>query len=100
MVGFEAGPVSDVTVGGRPAKALVLTNSIDTQNLDCAGGLLLPLWKLPDGVEAATNGDATEQIWVVDVRGRPVIVDGETYRNSPAGARGEIEQIVPTIEFD
>ena len=37
MKGFTAGPVSDVKLGSHRGKAFELTNSINTQNVDCYG---------------------------------------------------------------
>lgn len=102
MVGFTAGPLSDVVIGGYPGKSVVVTNSVDTDTADCVGGPMLPLWTFrgSHGEGAATNGGATEMVWIIDVAGTPVLIDGETYPDTASTAGAEITQIVETIEFD
>ena len=99
MSGYEAGPVTDVTVGGHAGKAVEITNTIDTETAGCVGQKMLPMWTFEDG-EAATNGGATEQLWVIDVDGRPVIIDGETFAETPEASKGEIRTIVSSIAFE
>ena len=100
LKGYEAGPVADVTVGGHAGKALEITNTIDTETANCTGGPMLPMWTFTGGGSAQTNGGATEQLWVVDVAGTPVIIDGETFRGTPAGSKEEITHIVSSLAFE
>jgi hypothetical protein len=100
MKGYEAGPVTDVMVGSHAGKALEITNTIDTEAAGCAGGPMLPMWTFTGGGSAQTNGGATEQLWVVDVDGTPVIIDGETFSITPKGSREEITNIVSTFDFE
>ena len=91
MVGFTAGPVTDVVVGAHTGKAFDLTNSIDTQFTDCYGVMWLPMWTfVGGGGEAATIGGLREQIWVIDVEGTPVLVD--------RGGSG-VDEVATTLEF-
>jgi len=99
MVGFEAGPVSDAQIGGHAGKTFVLTNAINTETAGCTGGAMLPMWTFPGGA-SGTNGGATEQIWVLDVNGTPVVIDGETFPTTQPADRGVIEPIVRSITFD
>lgn len=99
MVGFTAGPVTDVVIGGHPGKTFVLTNSIDTTTTDCTGGAMLPLFTFGGGGSAATNGGATEHLWVLDVGGTLVVIDGESFPGTPAFQLLEITEVVPTITF-
>lgn len=99
MAGFEAGPVSDVTLNGYGAKALTITNAIDTASAGCSGGPMLPLWTFSGSDGAATNGLATEQVWVVEVRGDLVVIDGESFPTTTTDAVAEIEAVVATIQF-
>ena len=62
MVGFNAGPVTDVVVGKHAGKAFDLDNGIDTNHAACYGVQMLPLWTYVGGGEAATNGGARERI--------------------------------------
>ena len=90
MVGFNAGPVTDVVVGKHAGKAFDLDNGIDTNHAACYGVQMLPLWTYVGGGEAATNGGARERIWVLDVEGTPVIVD--------RGGSG-VDEVATTLAF-
>ncbi len=98
--GFDAGPVADTSLGGFSGKTLELTNAIDTDTAGCTGGQMLPIWTFKGGSQAATNGHAREQLWVLDVDGTPVIIDGETFDNTPLSLRDAIQPIVETIRFE
>lgn len=100
MTGYTAGPVTDVTIGGHKGKAVEIANDIDTDTAGCDGGKMLPMWTFRGGDGAATNGHATEQLWVLDVNGTPVIVDGETFDDTPPALRDAIKPIVETIAFN
>lgn len=75
MVGFKAGPITDISVGGRAGTAFGLSNEIRTQSAGCYGVDMLPLWTARGGTPVWTAGGVREQIWVLDVEGTPVIVD-------------------------
>jgi hypothetical protein len=100
MAGYSAGPLTDAMIGGYPAKAVEVTNSIATDSVGCDGGAMLPMWTFRGGGSAATNGFATEHLWVVDVNGTIVIVDGETFPTTPRTALDEVRWIVSTMRFD
>jgi len=99
MTGFDAGPVADATIGGHSGKSFTLTNSINTDTAGCTGGPMLLMWTFPGGA-AGTNGGATEQIWVIDVDGTPVVIDGESFPTTSPADRATIEPIVNSIVFD
>jgi lysophospholipase L1-like esterase len=90
MVGFKAGPITDVVVGPHTGKAFELTNTIDTDSAECYGVMWLPMWTNMGGEEAATIGGWREQMWVLDVEGMPVIVD----RGGQA-----VDAVATTLEF-
>lgn len=99
--GFSAGPVSDVTVGGHAGKAVVLTNSINTDTAGCTSGPMLPMWTWRGKTSGAqTNGGSTEQVWVIDVGGRIVVIDGESFAGSAPVSIHEITLIVASIGFE
>ena len=101
MVGFSAGPVSDVQIGGYPGKAVVITNAIDTETAGCTYGPMLPLWTWPGSAPGGgTNGGATESVSVVDVRGTIVVIDGESFPTTPKAALDEVPGIVQSITFE
>jgi hypothetical protein len=100
MVGFTAGPVSDVVIGGRAGKFVVISNAIDTATANCTGGAMLPIWTYAGGNQAATNGGLTERLFVFDLDGTLVAVDGGYDATTPATLRTEIDAIVQSIVFD
>jgi len=98
-----SGP-SDVTVGGYPAKLVVLSFG---EQADCnADGQLSEdefyLWY------AATAGNAryaselgsTMRVWIIDVNGAIVWIDGETFKGAGPEPGQEIQQIVDSIQFE
>ena len=94
MVGFNAGPVSDTVVGGHAGKTFLLTNTINTETANCAGGPMLPIWTFRgDTTGAATNGGTQAQIWVIDVNGTPVAIWGD-------GDQSTFDPVVQSIVFD
>jgi hypothetical protein len=95
MVGFKAARVRAVNIGGHTGKAFVLTNAINTATAKCLQGLMLPLWSSA-GIDASTNGGTTEQIWVLDVPGTPVVIVGE----SDQDGQSELDEVVNGLRFD
>ncbi len=92
-----SGP-TDVTVGGYPAKHVVLTIRED---IDCAPNAFY-LWYGPGSANAryASEKGSTVRVWIVDVDGKIVWIDGETYKGAGPGPGEEIQQIVDSIQFE
>jgi pimeloyl-ACP methyl ester carboxylesterase len=99
MAGFTPGPVSDVVIGDHRGRAVEARNDIDTQTAGCKDGLMLPMWTVPGGGPAATNGGSRENLWVIDVDGAPLLIDGTMFTVTPDASRGEIEQVVQSLRF-
>lgn len=101
MVGFTAGPVTDVLVGGHPAKHVVIKNAINTDTAGCTQGPMLPIWTFRGGsaTGAGTNGGLTEELWIVDVGGTILVIDGETSDTTTAADRLEPRTIVASVTF-
>lgn len=98
-----SGP-SDVNVGGYPAKLVVVTFG---KHADCnADGRLTGeefyLWYGPGAGNAryATELGSTIRVWIVDVDGTIVWIDGETYNGAGPEPGAELEQIVNSIQFE
>jgi hypothetical protein len=91
-----AGP-SDVTVGGRRAKHVVLTVRRDA---GCDPGYFYTWDPMPGGAFwLETNvGDAIE-VWIVDVRGKRLFIGAATSGDAGARVQREIRQIVESISF-
>ena len=100
MKGFTAGPISEATVGGHPAKAFRLTNDITLEQAQQCEGSPLDTWESGFG-PITTNQGATDQFWVVDVNGTPITINASTFAlETPASLRDEVEQVVQSIQFD
>ena len=92
-----SGP-SDVTVGGHPAKHVVITIRED---IGCVPESF-NLWYAPreDLARYATQLGSTIRVWIVDVGGKLVWIDGETYKGAGPEPGQEIQQIIDSIQFD
>jgi hypothetical protein len=89
---------SNVTVGGRAAKRVVLTVRED---VGCDPGLFFT-WQAPEGGAFWTSTDAgdTIRVWLVK-RGRDVLfIGGITHKDAGSALEREIQQIVGSIRFD
>ena len=104
MPGIELveGP-TDVTVGGQPAKHLVIRIPRD---IPCPADAFR-LWY----VDAACDGDdpcsrwvsapqETHHIWIVDADGGRVWIEAETYINPTPGTVERVQAIIDSIEFE
>jgi len=96
LTGFDAGPISSTTIDGLPAKAFTISNTIDTGTAGCDGGPMLPLFTTINGTSPATNGGATQQLWVVDAPERPVLIVVE----SGPEQRSVDDAVLSSIRFD
>jgi hypothetical protein len=91
---------SEVTVGGYPAQHVVITVPED---IGCAPNAF-NLWY--DGAPPeelnrwATELNSTIYVWIIDVDGTIIWIDGETYATSSPEAAEELQQIVNSIQFE
>ena len=92
-----SGP-KDVTVGGYPAKLVVLKIRED---VGCSPSNFY-LWYAPsvDLARYATELGSTIRVWIIDVGGKLVWIDGETYKGAGPGPAQQIQQIVDSIQFE
>jgi hypothetical protein len=98
-----SGP-SDVKVGGYPAKLVVITFPDDA---DCnADGKLgddeFYLWyaAIQGNARWASELGSTMRVWIVDVGGKIVWIDGETFKGAGSEPGKAIQQIVDSIQFE
>jgi hypothetical protein len=91
-----SGP-SDVTVGGYPAKHVVITVRED---VGCRAESF-NLWYAPraDLARYASELGSTIRVWIVDVDGTLVWIDGETYKGAGPEPAQQIQQIIDSIRF-
>jgi hypothetical protein len=96
-VDLVSGP-SDVTVGGYPAKHVAITIRED---IGCRAESF-NLWYAPreDLARYASELGSTIRVWIVDVNGKLVWIDGETYKGAGPGPGQEIQQIIDSIQFE
>jgi hypothetical protein len=88
---------SDVTLGGRPAKHVVLTIR---KNVGCNPGFFFT-WRAVDGGTLWTNtrvGD-TIRVWIVTVNKTRLLIAAMTKRHATPDLKNEIQQVVESIRF-
>jgi hypothetical protein len=89
---------SDVTLGGRPAKHVVLTVR---ENVGCDPGFFDTWRDVFGGALWPTTGVGdTIRVWIVDVEGTRLFIEAETTEQATSGLEQEIQQIVESIRFD
>jgi hypothetical protein len=92
-----SGP-SDVTVGGRAAKHVVLTVRED---VGCDPGFFYAWRRVWAGAFwASTELGDTIRVWIIDVDGTRLFIEAETKKDADPGLELEIQQIVRSIRFD
>jgi hypothetical protein len=100
LVGFQAGPVTDVTIGGLPAKAFDLTNEIDQSTCD---GRLVRTFIFAGGGDSGVGTGERQRIYVMDVQGTRLMImtyyfSDETGSTDAAEA-ARLATIVQSISF-
>jgi hypothetical protein len=87
---------SDVTVGGRPAKHVVVTVR---QDVGCDPGFFYA-WQdeMWGSFWGETNIGDTIMVWIVEVDGKRLFIEAETTKQGTA-LQDEIQQIVESIRF-
>jgi len=87
----------DVTVGGRPAKHVVMKVRED---IDCAAGSYYMWYDGNGDFRWATALGQTNEVWIVDVDGASLWIEGETYKGSTPALEQEIQAIIDSIQFN
>jgi hypothetical protein len=93
-----SGP-TDVTVGGRSAKLVVLSIPDDIR---CRAEEFY-LWydaSKPDVARYATEIGSTIRVWIIDADGKRIQIDAETYDGAGPGPAEEIQQVIDSIQFE
>jgi hypothetical protein len=89
---------SDVTVGRRAAKHVVLTVR---ENLGCDPGFFYTWREVQGGVLWTRTGVGdTIRVWVVEVDGTRLFIAAQTTEAATNGLEKEIQQIIRSIRFD
>lgn len=89
---------SDITLGGRSAKHVVLTVR---ENVGCDPGFFYTWRDIEGGALWPTTGVGdTIGVWIVDVDGAPLFIAAETTEQASSDLEQEVRQIVESIRFD
>ena len=101
LVDFQAGPVTDITIGGLPAKAFDLTNEIDQSTCD-GGAVNTFIFAGSSGGSRVGQGER-QRIYVMDVQGTRLMImtyyfSDETGSQDAAEA-ARLAAIVQSISF-
>jgi hypothetical protein len=97
-IDLVSGP-SAVRVGGRPAQYVVVTIPDD---IACRPDQFY-LWydsSDPAAARYATQPGSTIRVWIVDVDGKRVQIDGETYKGAGPEPGQAIQRIIDSIQFE
>jgi hypothetical protein len=96
-VDVVSGPTS-MTIGGHPAQHVQLAIPAA---IGCAPDQFYLWFDSTDGTGRwAQATDETLWVWIVDVDGTLVWMDGETYKGADATVIGELQQIIDSIQFE
>ena len=101
MVGFEAGPVTDVTIGGTRAKAFDLTNGINPATCDAQD--IRTFIFAGTAAQSSVGGGERQRIYVMDVAGKRLMIMTSYFPNgnpaAEADAVASLKKIVESIHF-
>ena len=102
---LASGP-SNVMVGGYPATRVAITIRDD---IPCVPRTFNLWYSLGAGAECGGTGEcerfatgrgSTITVWIVDVHGVRIVIEGETYQGAGPEPAQEIQQIVDSIRFE
>jgi hypothetical protein len=94
------GGPSDLTIDGHPAKLVTIRIRED---VDCAPGEFLLWYREADGPAGGRWPDAlgdTINVWIIDVDGTIVWIDGEASSSTTPALQETMRQIVESIQFE
>lgn len=95
--GTDATGPTDVTVGGYPAKLVVVKIP---EEAACTAHDFYLWWDEDLTGRFATELGSTIRVWIVDVSGTLIQIDGETTKDAGPEVGQEIQQIVDSIQFE
>jgi hypothetical protein len=101
LVGFQPGPVTDVTIGGFPAKSFDLTNNIDLSTCDRQG--IQPLVFAGTTDTSSIVPGERQRIYVMNVSGTRLMIMTYYFQagdaTAEADAAASLKAIVESIEI-
>jgi hypothetical protein len=91
LVGFAPSAAADVTVDGYVGKQIEFNvpGECDT----------FALWRVGGGFSHSATSNQHIQLWILDVGGTRLVIEGYSYRSTPPQTRAEIDDIVATIQI-
>lgn len=95
--GTDATGPTDITVGGYPAKLVVVKIP---EEAACTAHDFYLWWDEELTGRFATELGSTIRVWIVDVSGTLIQIDGETTKDAGPEVGQEIQQIVDSIQFE
>jgi hypothetical protein len=100
-VGVNAGPMTDTTVGGLPAKTFDITTTIDYESCPNQPA---SLWTFNDvgthTYHENNTGGQSSRIWLVDVNGTLILINAELTEQGTDADRDELYRMVDSIQFE
>jgi hypothetical protein len=100
LVGFQAGPVTDITIGGLPAKAFDLTNEIDQTTCDAES---VKTFVFANGSSSGVGTGERQRIYVMDAQGTRLMIMTYYFSNetgsTDATEAARLATIVQSIRF-
>jgi len=101
MPGYTPGSVGDVNVNGADGKYFTLDNSIDVTDEACRGGLILATYdRFGTDEPINSNPGSQERFWILEVNGKPVMLQLMTSTTATSDEQSETEQTIESIDFD
>jgi hypothetical protein len=97
----EASAPEDITVDGNTGKKIIL-DMADDVDIDACDEPEYPLFGVPgDDLARYSQGSGQiEELWIVDVDGLIVVLDGLYYTDTPQNAVDEVRAILASATFD
>jgi len=100
----DASAITDITVGGYAGKSITLHVPDDAAFATCDKGKFCSLadpetFPADPCLRYAQGAGQIDEMWVVDVKGQPVVIDWTHFKGTPADHLAELEAIVRSTTF-
>jgi hypothetical protein len=99
-VGVDAGPVTDTTLGGLPAKTFDLTTSIDYESCPNDPASLWTFNDVGTHTYHENNTGGRSRLWLVDVHGTLILINAELTELATDADSEELDRMVESIQFE
>lgn len=99
-VGVNAGPVTDTTIGGLPAKSFDITTTIDYEGCPNQPASLWTFNDAGTNVFYENNTGGRSRLWLVDVHGTLILINAELTELATIADSDELDRMVDSIQFE